>query len=111
MIKPSGTSGDLFIKTLTGRTIGCQFENETTVDGIKLAIFDRDGIPPDQIRLIYAGKQLEDGKLLSDYNIEPGSTLHMVLRLRGGPPTEKQTKPKTGEKKQQKKRKTRRKTR
>ena len=81
---PAHAADTFFVKTLTGKTITNQAERTDTILTVKSKVQDQEGIPVDQQRLIYAGKQMEDTGTLADYNVQPNGVMHLVLRLRGG---------------------------
>jgi len=71
----------LFVKTLTGKTVSIEVEEGESIEDVKAKIAEKEGIPPEQQRLIFGGQQLQDAKTLDDYNVGDDATLHLVLRL------------------------------
>lgn len=77
-------SGQVFVKTLTGQSIPIDYRADLTIAELKNEVSSREGVPVQQQRLIFQGKQLENDSTLEDYNIQPSNTIHLVLHVKGG---------------------------
>jgi ubiquitin-large subunit ribosomal protein L40e len=80
---PSGPT-QVFVKTLTGQSIAIDYRADLTIAELKNEVSSREGVPVQQQRLIFQGKQLENDSTLEDYNIQPPNTIHLVLHVKGG---------------------------
>lgn len=82
VVNVGGASMQFFVRDLTGNTLTFDYKSTLTIGQIKEQIFEKQGIPVDQQRIVFGGKQLEDNRTLDEYEISDKSTLHLVLRLR-----------------------------